>query len=64
MRWPKLKSEWPYVIGMLVLVALAVSDCADASLQCGPPPPPPPGCEMVCLCDEFGDNCEWGTICE
>ena len=34
------------------------------SLACGIPPIPPVGCRVgACVCDQYGQNCQWTCIC-
>lgn len=37
---------------------------ARANLSCGIPPIPPIGCKVgACVCDQYGQNCQWQFIC-
>lgn len=34
------------------------------NLSCGLPPLPPLGCKVgPCVCDQYGQNCQWTFIC-
>ncbi len=35
-----------------------------ANMSCGFPPFPPLGCKVgACVCDQYGNNCQWTFIC-
>lgn len=37
---------------------------AQGSMSCGLPPLPPLGCRVgSCVCNQFGQNCQWQFVC-
>lgn len=35
-----------------------------ANMSCGLPPLPPLGCQIgACVCNQYGQNCQWTFIC-